>query len=103
MLLQDVVWDSESDVVVDVQMLLGLIYVSGVYGLEDDVKVSEYFKGSLLFFCIGYVEYWVGMMFQQGEKGFIELNKQKVLYWFNVSCLEGFDIGCEEFDWISKG
>ncbi|RFC95654.1 sel1 repeat family protein, partial [Klebsiella pneumoniae] len=23
--------------------------------------------------------------------------------WLNVSCLEGFDTGCEEFDRISKG
>ena len=43
------------------------------------------------------------MMFQQGEKGFIEPNKQKALHWLNVSCLEGFDTGCEEFDRISKG
>ncbi len=48
-------------------------------------------------------EYWAGMMFQQGEKGFIEPNKQKALHWLNVSCLEGFDTGCEEFDRISKG
>ncbi|MBZ5717965.1 sel1 repeat family protein, partial [Klebsiella pneumoniae] len=51
----------------------------------------------------GYAEYWAGMMFQQGEKGFIEPNKQKALHWLNVSCLEGFDTGCEEFDRISKG
>ncbi|MCV4940280.1 sel1 repeat family protein, partial [Escherichia coli] len=24
-------------------------------------------------------------------------------HWLNVSCLEGFDTGCEEFDRISKG
>ncbi len=45
-LLQDAARDSESDAAVDAQMLLGLIYASGVHGPEDDVKASEYFKGS---------------------------------------------------------
>ena len=93
-LLQDAARDSESDAAVDAQMLLGL---------EDDVKASEYFKGSSSLSRTGYAEYWAGMMFQQGEKGFIEPNKQKALHWLNVSCLEGFDTGCEEFDRISKG
>ena len=102
-LLQDAARDSESDAAVDAQMLLGLIYASGVHGPEDDVKASEYFKGSSALSRTGYAEYWAGMMFQQGEKGFIEPNKQKALHWLNVSCLEGFDTGCEEFDRISKG
>lgn len=102
-LLQDAARDSESDAAVDAQMLLGLIYASGVHGPEDDVKASEYFKGSSSLSRTGYAEYWAGMMFQQGEKGFIEPNKQKALHWLNVSCLEGFDTGCEEFDRISKG
>jgi TPR repeat protein len=38
---------------------------------------------------------------QQGEKGFITPNKQKALYWLNLSCTEGFDTGCEEFDALS--
>ncbi len=102
-LLQDAARDSESDAAVDAQMLLGLIYASGVHGPEDDVKASEYFKGSSSLSRTGYAEYWAGMMFQQGEKGFIEPNKQKALHWLNVSCPEGFDTGCEEFDRISKG
>ncbi|HBT3928928.1 TPA: sel1 repeat family protein [Klebsiella pneumoniae] len=93
----------DGDAAVDAQMLLGLIYASGVHGPEDDVKASEYFKGSSSLSRTGYAEYWAGMMFQQGEKGFIEPNKQKALHWLNVSCLEGFDTGCEEFDRISKG
>jgi TPR repeat protein len=88
-LLQDAARDSESDAAVDAQMLLGLIYASGVHGPEDDVKASEYFKGSSSLSRTGYAEYWAGMMFQQGEKGFIEPNKQKALHWLNVSCLEG--------------
>ncbi|VGP51187.1 hypothetical protein SB01124_04478 [Klebsiella quasipneumoniae subsp. quasipneumoniae] len=102
-LLQDAARDSESDAAVDAQMLLGLIYASGVHGPEDDGKASAYFKGSSALSRTGYAEYWAGMMFQQGEKGFIEPNKQKALHWLNVSCLEGFDTGCEEFDRISKG
>lgn len=76
-LLQDAARDSESDAAVDAQMLLGLIYASGVHGPEDDVKASEYFKGSSSLSRTGYAEYWAGMMFQQGEKGFIEPNKQR--------------------------
>ena len=34
-------------------------------------------------------EYWAGMMFLQGEQGFIEPNQQKALHWLNVSCQEG--------------
>ncbi|MGE2624729.1 tetratricopeptide repeat protein, partial [Escherichia coli] len=33
--------------------------------------------------------------------GFITPNKQKALYWLNLSCTEGFDTGCEEFDALS--
>jgi hypothetical protein len=40
----------------------------------------------------GYAEYWAGMLFRQGEKGFITPNKQKALYWLNLSCTEGFDM-----------
>ena len=50
------------------------------------MKASEYFKGSSSLSRTGYAEYWAGMMFQQGEKGFIEPNKQKALHWLNVSC-----------------
>jgi TPR repeat protein len=67
-LLQDAARDSESDAAVDAQMLLGLIYASGVHGPEDDVKASEYFKGSSALSRTGYAEYWAGMMFQQGRK-----------------------------------
>lgn len=84
-------------------MLFGLIYVNGVGIVVDDEKVVWYFKCSFVIFCIGYLEYWVGMMFLNGELGFIEKNKQKVLYWLNLSCLEGFDIGCEEFEMLING
>lgn len=53
------------------------------------MKASEYFKGSSSLSRTGYAEYWAGMMFQQGEKGFIEPNKQKALHWLNVSCPRG--------------
>jgi TPR repeat protein len=102
-LLQDAAKDEESDSAVDAQMLLGLIYASGVLPPEDDLKAAQYFKGSSALSRTGYAEYWAGMMFQQGEKGFIEPNPQKALHWLNVSCQEGFDTGCEEFDRITKG
>ncbi|EIJ6231010.1 sel1 repeat family protein, partial [Escherichia coli] len=51
----------------------------------------------------GYSEYWAGMMFLNGEPGFIEKNKQKALHWLNLSCLEGFDTGCEEFETLTNG
>lgn len=101
-LLQHAAQDPESDSAVDAQMLLGLIYASGVHSPEDDVKATQYFKESSALSRTGYAEYWAGMLFQQGEKGFIEPNKQKALHWLNVSCQEGFDTGCEEFDRISK-
>ena len=102
-LLQHAAQDPESDSAVDAQMLLGLIYASGVLPPEDDLKAAQYFKGSSALSRTGYAEYWAGMMFQQGEKGFIEPNPQKALHWLNVSCQEGFDTGCEEFDRITKG
>ena len=101
-LLQHAAQDPESDSAIDAQMLLGLIYASGVHPPEDDVKATQYFKESSALSRTGYAEYWAGMLFQQGEKGFIEPNKQKALHWLNVSCQEGFDTGCEEFDRISK-
>lgn len=42
------------------------------------------------------------MMFLNGEEGFIEKNKQKALHWLNLSCMEGFDTGCEEFEKINQ-
>lgn len=102
-LLQQASMNAESDFAVDAQMLLGLLYANGVGVKEDDEKATDYFKNSSALSRTGYAEYWAGMMFQQGEKGFIEPNKQKALHWLNVSCLEGFDTGCEEFDRISKG
>ncbi|MEI9204517.1 hypothetical protein RI672_31925, partial [Pseudomonas aeruginosa] len=51
----------------------------------------------------GYSEYWAGMMFLNGEEGFIEKNKQKALHWLNLSCMEGFDTGCEEFEKLTNG
>ena len=102
-LLQDAARDPESDSAVDAQMLLGLIYASGVQAAaEDDALAEQYFKRSSALSRTGYAEYWAGVMFQQGEKGFIEPNKQKALHWLNVSCEEGFDTGCEEFERVSK-
>ena len=101
-LLQDAAQDPESDSAVDAQMLLGLIYASGVQITEDDARATDYFKRSSSLSRTGYEEYWAGMMFLQGEQGFIEPNQQKALHWLNVSCQEGFDTGCEEFDRISK-
>jgi len=45
-LLQHAAQDPESDSAVDAQMLLGLIYASGVHPPEDDVKATQYFKES---------------------------------------------------------
>ncbi|MBV8043215.1 tetratricopeptide repeat protein [Pluralibacter sp.] len=100
-LLQKAAEDEESDSAVDAQMLLGLIYANGVNVTQDDDKATFWFKRSSSLSRTGYAEYWAGMMFELGEKGFIVPNKQKALNWFNVSCTEGFDTGCEEFDRLS--
>ena len=100
-LLQQVSMNAESDFAVDAQMLLGLIYANGVGVKEDDEKATDYFKNSSSLSRTGYSEYWAGMMFLSGEKGFITPNKQKALQWLNLSCTEGFDTGCEEFDKLS--
>ena len=100
-LLEGATGDIESDSAVDAQMLLGLIYANGVEVAQDDVKAASWFKRSSSLSRTGYAEYWAGMLFQQGEKGFITPNKQKALYWLNLSCTEGFDTGCEEFDALS--
>ncbi len=76
-LLQDAAKDEESDSAVDAQMLLGLIYASGVLPPEDDLKAAQYFKGSSALSRTGYAEYWAGMMFQQGEKGFYRTEPAK--------------------------
>jgi TPR repeat protein len=101
-LLENVAQDIESDAAVDAQMLLGLIYANGGPTPEDDAKATGYFKRSSTLSRTGYAEYWAGMMFLQGEKGFITPNKQKALQWLNLSCMEGFDTGCEEFDRLSN-
>ena len=102
-LLQNASENLESDVAVDAQMLLGLIYANGVGIQADDDKATWYFKRSSAISRTGYSEYWAGMMFLNGEQGFIEQNKQKALHWLNLSCTEGFDTGCEEFDRLTNG
>ncbi|HGU0817241.1 TPA: Sel1 family TPR-like repeat protein YjcO [Escherichia coli] len=69
----------------------------------DDDKATWYFKRSSAISRTGYSEYWAGMMFLNGEEGFIEKNKQKALHWLNLSCMEGFDTGCEEFEKLTNG
>ena len=75
--------------------------------LENDSAVDDkatwYFKRSSAISRTGYSEYWAGMMFLNGEEGFIEKNKQKALHWLNLSCMEGFDTGCEEFEKLTNG
>ncbi|MFP2240891.1 tetratricopeptide repeat protein [Pseudescherichia vulneris] len=100
-LLQKAAENTDSDAAVDAQMLLGLIYANGGEVAEDDAKATFWFKRSSTLSRSGYAEYWAGKMFQEGEKGFIAPNTQKALNWFNVSCLEGNDSGCEELDALS--
>lgn len=100
-LLQTATGDSDSDSAVDAQLLLGLIYANGIDVAQDDAQAAAWFKRSSLLSRTGYAEYWAGMLFKQGEKGFITPNKQKALYWLNLSCTEGFDTGCEEFEALS--
>ncbi|MDM2756159.1 MULTISPECIES: Sel1 family TPR-like repeat protein YjcO [unclassified Citrobacter] len=102
-LLQNASEDLENDSAVDAQMLLGLIYANGVGIPADDEKATWYFKRSSAISRTGYSEYWAGMMFLNGEQGFIVKNKQKALHWLNLSCTEGFDTGCEEFDKLTNG
>lgn len=100
-LLQKAAENTDSDAAVDAQMLIGLIYANGGEVTEDDAKATFWFKRSSTLSRSGYAEYWAGKMFQEGEKGFIAPNTQKALNWFNVSCLEGNDSGCEELDALS--
>lgn len=100
-LLEKAAKKTDSDAAVDAQMLLGLIYANGGEVREDDAKATEYFKRSSMLSRSGYAEYWAGEMFLTGENGFIQPNKQKALSWFNVSCLEGNDSGCEALDALS--
>ena len=100
-LLQTATEDIDNDSAVDAQLLLGLIYANGVEVAQDDVRAASWFKRSSTLSRTGYAEYWAGMLFRQGEKGFITPNKQKALYGLNLSCTEGFDTGCEEFDALS--
>ena len=102
-LLENASEDLETDSAVDAQMLLGLIYANGVGIKADDDKATWYFKRSSAISRTGYSEYWAGMMFLNGEEGFIEKNKQKALHWLNLSCMEGFDTGCEEFEKLTNG
>ncbi|EOS5824438.1 Sel1 family TPR-like repeat protein YjcO [Escherichia coli] len=102
-LLENASEDLENDSAVDAQMLLGLIYANGVGIKADDDKATWYFKRSSAISRTGYSEYWAGMMFLNSEEGFIEKNKQKALHWLNLSCMEGFDTGCEEFEKLTNG
>ena len=100
-LLQTATEDIDSDSAVDAQQLLGLIYANGVEVPQDDVQAAAWFKRSSALSRTGYAEYWAGMLFRQGEKGFITTIKKVLLFWSNLSCTEGFDTGCEEFDALS--
>jgi TPR repeat protein len=91
----------DDDAAVDAHPLLGLIYANGVEVVQDDVQAADWFKRSSTLSRTGYAEYCAGKVFQQGENGFIAPNKQKALYWLNLSCTEGFDTGCEEFEALS--
>ncbi len=93
----------DNDSAVDAQMLRGLIDANGVVIPADDEQATWYFKRSSAISRTGYSEYWAGMMFLNGEQGFIVKNKQKALHWLNLSCTEGFDTGCEEFDKLTNG
>ena len=81
----------------------GSVGLNGVGIKADDDKATWYFKRSSAISRTGYSEYWAGMMFLNGEEGFIEKNKQKALHWLNLSCMEGFDTGCEEFEKLTNG
>ena len=74
-MLQNASEDPENDSAVDAQMLLGLIYANGVGIPADDEKATWYFKRSSAISRTGYSEYWAGMMFLNGEQGFIVKNK----------------------------
>ncbi|MCU6663576.1 tetratricopeptide repeat protein [Silvania hatchlandensis] len=100
-LLEKAAENTEDDAAVDAQLLLGLIYANGVEVAQDDAQATTWFKRSSTLSRTGYAEYWAGKVFQQGEVGFITPNKQKALYWLNLSCSEGFDTGCEEFETLS--
>ncbi|WP_199015737.1 tetratricopeptide repeat protein [Shimwellia pseudoproteus] len=100
-LLEQAAKNDENDSAVDAQMLLGLIYANGIGVAEDDQQATQWFKHSSMLSRTGYAEYWAGMLFSQGEHGFITPNKQKALQWLNLSCSEGFDTGCEAFDQLS--
>ena len=102
-LLESASQDLESDSAVDAQMFLGLLYANGVGIAQDDEQATFWFKRSSALSRTGYAEYWAGMLFLNGEKGFIAANKQRALQWLNLSCTEGFDTGCEEFERISNG
>ncbi|HKM95162.1 MAG TPA: tetratricopeptide repeat protein [Buttiauxella sp.] len=102
-LLENASQDIESDSAVDAQMFYGLLYANGVGIAQDDEKATFWFKRSSALSRTGYAEYWAGMLFLNGEKGFVTVNKQKALHWLNISCTEGFDTGCEAFEQISNG
>ncbi len=53
-------------------MLLGLIYANGVSITADDEKALYFKHLRSAIFRTGYSEYWAGMMFSNGEPGFIE-------------------------------
>ncbi len=100
-LLHKAAANTEDDAAVDAQLLLGLIYANGVEVAQDDVQAAQWFKQSSALSRTGYADYWAGQVFHPGEAGFITPHQQKALYWFNLSCSEGFDTGCEEFDALS--
>ena len=86
---------------VGVEFAFGVLHLSLIHIYDD--KATWYFKRSSAISRTGYSEYWAGMMFLNGEEGFIEKNKQKALHWLNLSCMEGFDTGCEEFEKLTNG
>ena len=100
-LLQTATEDIDNDSAVDAQLLLGLIYANGVEVAQDDVRAASWFKRSST--CRERAMRSTGRecCSDRARKGLSRRISRKALYWLNLSCTEGFDTGCEEFDALS--
>lgn len=97
-LLKEAASDTENDAAVDAQLSLGMMYAAGVGTPQDPQLALHYLRRASALSRTGYAEYWTGIHFLNGIKGFLSPDKPRAIGWFKESCAQGFDSACDELD-----
>jgi TPR repeat protein len=91
-------------------MLLALVLISGpglaeAFGIDYEVRAKAgdsaaqyYLRRASALARTGYAEYWAGIHFLNGIKGFMVPDKTRAIGSLKESCAQGFDSACDELD-----